>query len=80
MYICLCKAVSEKRIAAAVGEGACTLRDLTRELRVGTVCGKCIPAARETLSGCLSQRDGALPEATPASLPGPLATLERACE
>lgn len=54
MYICLCKAVSEKRIRAAVAEGACTMRDLTRELRVGSVCGKCVPAARVALAESLA--------------------------
>lgn len=53
MYICLCNAVSERRIQASVSEGACTMRDLTRELKVGTCCGKCIPAAREALAQAL---------------------------
>lgn len=50
MYICVCKAVTDTRIRTAVERGsALTLRDLTRELSVGTGCGKCVPAARELL-------------------------------
>jgi bacterioferritin-associated ferredoxin len=54
MFVCVCKAVSDKRIHAAVAEGrAVTLRDLTRELSVGTCCGKCVPLAREVLGQAL---------------------------
>lgn len=53
MYVCICKAVSEKRIARAVGEGATTLKDLRERTGLGTNCGKCVPQAyallRETL-------------------------------
>lgn len=72
MIICVCKAVPEARVKAAVEAGACTVRDLTRELRVGTCCGKCIPAARECLAAALSQRSSILdPPAVAASLPAP---------
>ena len=63
MYVCICKAVSESRIRRAVGEGACTLRDLTRELGLGTCCGKCVPAAREVLSSALPEVSAPLMQA-----------------
>lgn len=54
MFICVCKAVSDKRIRSAVAEGRVVhLRDLTRELSVGTCCGKCVPEARELLDQTL---------------------------
>ena len=53
MIICVCKAVSDRHIRAAVNCGATNLRDLTRELGVGTCCGKCVPEARATLSNSL---------------------------
>jgi bacterioferritin-associated ferredoxin len=53
MIICVCKAVSDRQIKAAVKEGATCMRDLTRDLGVGTCCGKCIPEARSTLSASL---------------------------
>lgn len=56
MYICVCKAVRERHIRAAVGRGVVHLRDLTRELGVGTCCGKCVPAAREALMAALDSR------------------------
>jgi bacterioferritin-associated ferredoxin len=53
MIICVCKAVSDRHIRSAVKGGATSLRDLTRELGVGTCCGKCVPEARATLSASL---------------------------
>jgi bacterioferritin-associated ferredoxin len=53
MIICVCKAVSDRQIKSAVKEGATCMRDLTRELGVGTCCGKCIPEARFALSASL---------------------------
>ncbi len=52
MIICVCKAVSDRHIRSAVKNGATTLRDLTRELGVGTCCGKCVPEAKAALSAC----------------------------
>ena len=56
MIICVCKAVSERHIRHAVKGGACSLRDLTRELGLGTCCGKCLPDARATLSASLDSQ------------------------
>jgi len=55
MIVCVCNAVSDRQIRAAVRGGACSLRDLTRELRVGTCCGKCVPEARATLAASLER-------------------------
>ena len=52
MIICVCKAVSERHIRSAVKNGATSMRDLSRELGVGTCCGKCVPEARAALSAC----------------------------
>ena len=62
MYICVCKAVSDRQIRRAVREeGVVSLRDLTRELELGTCCGKCVPLAREVLADALSAEHGAAP-------------------
>jgi len=53
MIICVCKAVSERHIRSAVKGGASSLRDLTRELGLGTCCGKCLPEAKATLTASL---------------------------
>jgi bacterioferritin-associated ferredoxin len=66
MYICVCKAVTDRKIQQAVNEGACSLRDLTRELGLGTGCGKCVPAAREVLGACLMRQSAAQQVEAPA--------------
>lgn len=50
MYLCVCKAVSERTARRAIREqGIVSLRELSRTHGVGTCCGKCVPAARELL-------------------------------
>ena len=56
MYLCICKAVSEKRFAKAVAEGATTLKDLREATGLGTGCGKCVPQAYQLLRDTLDQR------------------------
>jgi bacterioferritin-associated ferredoxin len=71
MIICVCKAVSDRHIKSAVKGGARSLRDLTRELGVGTCCGKCVPEARATLSASLDSRsESAVLAAAHACFPG----------
>lgn len=57
MIVCICKAVSDRRIRSAVAEGAVSLRDLSRELGLGTCCGKCVPQARAVLSETLATHE-----------------------
>ncbi len=59
MIVCVCKAVSDRHIRAAVKDGATQLRDLTRDLGVGTCCGKCLPEAKSALARCLGQHNAA---------------------
>jgi bacterioferritin-associated ferredoxin len=61
MIVCVCKAVSDRQIRAAVKGGANRLRDLTRDLGVGTCCGKCLPEAKAALSASLEAREAARP-------------------
>jgi len=56
MIICVCKAVSDKHIRSAVKGGATSLRELSRDLGVGTCCGKCVPEAKAALSASLELR------------------------
>ena len=53
MIICVCKAVSDRHIRSAVKNGAASVRDLTRELGLGSCCEKCLPEAKATLSAAL---------------------------
>lgn len=56
MYVCICKAVSDKRIVGAVGEGAVTLKDLRDRTGLGTGCGKCVPQGYQLLREALDAR------------------------
>ena len=49
MYVCLCKAVSDKAIKQHIANGACTMRELKAELGVGSQCGKCVCQASAIL-------------------------------
>lgn len=59
MFVCVCKAISDRQIRRAVREdGVTSLRELARFKGLGTCCGKCVPQARqllgEELSSCSS--------------------------
>lgn len=64
MYVCVCKAVSDKAINRAIDGGACSVRDLKNELGAGTNCGRCIPEMRRMLAERLP------------TVPGPIALAE----
>ncbi|MCG8393034.1 MAG: bacterioferritin-associated ferredoxin [Pseudomonadales bacterium] len=49
MYVCICKGITDNQIREAVGDGCDSLRDLRRELGVGSQCGKCARHARHVL-------------------------------
>lgn len=53
MYVCVCKAVSDKAIRAQVAAGACSMRELKQCLGVGSQCGKCVPVAQQMLADSL---------------------------
>lgn len=50
MYVCVCKAVTERQIETAVRAGARTMGDLRRELDVTRDCGRCASCARQCLA------------------------------
>lgn len=41
MYVCICKAVTERQLESAIGEGLCTRKQLFECFGVGGDCGKC---------------------------------------
>jgi bacterioferritin-associated ferredoxin len=41
MYVCVCKAVTDKEVENAIDDGACTVADVTRECGAGGDCGAC---------------------------------------
>lgn len=41
MYVCLCKAVTDRQIKEMINGGACSYAEVRKELGVATQCGKC---------------------------------------
>jgi bacterioferritin-associated ferredoxin len=52
MYLCNCNGITEREIQGAVELGCASVADLTRDLGVGSCCGKCVPDARQLLRRC----------------------------
>lgn len=55
MYVCICKGITEQHIKTLISEGASSVRDLYRELALGSQCGKCVGFAREVLTSELAE-------------------------
>ncbi|MCK5858495.1 (2Fe-2S)-binding protein [Abyssibacter sp.] len=54
MIVCVCNRVSDREIRERAQAAPCALRDLRRELCVGTQCAKCLPAALDVIRECSS--------------------------
>jgi bacterioferritin-associated ferredoxin len=51
MYICSCRAVTDRQICGAIADGACTLAEVARQCDgAGITCGGCQPLLRELLT------------------------------
>jgi bacterioferritin-associated ferredoxin len=55
MYVCLCRAVTDKAIKQAVENGCDTFREVRDELDVGTCCGMCVPETRHLIDETLAK-------------------------
>jgi bacterioferritin-associated ferredoxin len=51
MYICVCRAVTDRQLKSAIEGGACTRKELADCLGVGRVCGKCNADVKAMLDG-----------------------------
>jgi bacterioferritin-associated ferredoxin len=49
MFVCVCRAITEKNIRDAVQGGARTMKDLREQLGVGADCGCCGSCAKQCL-------------------------------
>jgi bacterioferritin-associated ferredoxin len=49
MYICVCKSITENQVNKAIEGGCCNKTGLRKKLGIGTVCGKCVPMAKQML-------------------------------
>ncbi|MBK5915351.1 (2Fe-2S)-binding protein [Rhodocyclus purpureus] len=63
MYVCVCKAVTERNIREAALAGARRLKDLRRELGVTSDCGLCAASAQACLRE--ARKAGAPVQSTP---------------
>ena len=50
MYVCHCRAVTDRRICEAIEAGACDAETVIRRCGAGGACGGCLPAVRELLA------------------------------
>lgn len=46
MYVCVCKALTEKDVHSAVAEGCNSVKELKRHLGLGSECGRCASCAK----------------------------------
>ncbi len=66
MWVCLCKAVNDRQIRAAINDGARSPEEIAARCRATTGCGGCLPlvcrmladhlAAEAYFSDCRSER------------------------
>ena len=63
MYICLCHGVTDSKIERAIEDGAVTMKMLSKELKVGSQCGKCCSCTKKVLNSKLMQ----IAEASPVA-------------
>jgi len=51
MYVCICKAVTEKILEECINKNSCvTVRHVSKNCQAGTQCGKCIPWIKKMLN------------------------------
>jgi len=49
MYVCVCKAVTDKQVTQAINQGVCSRRQLMQCTGAGGVCGKCTASIKAML-------------------------------
>ncbi|HVL92388.1 MAG TPA: (2Fe-2S)-binding protein [Acidimicrobiales bacterium] len=56
MYICHCRAVTDRTIRAAIGSGATTVSEVARRCGAGARCGGCWPALATLLAETVDEQ------------------------
>ena len=72
MFVCVCKAVSDKRIRQLVEEGVGSVRAISHATGLGTCCGACVPHAREIVAAARESQPMRLADLTQMQM-GPMA-------
>jgi bacterioferritin-associated ferredoxin len=57
MYVCVCKAVTDRQVTQAISQGACNLRELMQCTGAGGVCGKCAASLKALLNENTQNRE-----------------------
>ncbi|WP_026317690.1 (2Fe-2S)-binding protein [Algicola sagamiensis] len=50
MYVCICKAVTDRQIKKAMEAGCTSMREIKSCLGVGSQCGKCVIEASQMVN------------------------------
>lgn len=50
MFVCVCNAVRDRQIVAAVHDGVRGIKGVCLATRAGTTCGKCLPEVKRQLT------------------------------
>ncbi|GGD56576.1 bacterioferritin-associated ferredoxin [Lacimicrobium alkaliphilum] len=54
MFVCLCHGITDKQIAETVREqGIGNMRELRKQLGVGSQCGKCVQLAQQVVDNTI---------------------------
>lgn len=61
MYVCVCRAVTDRQIHHAVRDGVVTFEQLRMELGVARNCGRCRPMAMQIFHEARAQHFPGLP-------------------
>lgn len=56
MFVCVCKAVSDRKIRQAVDSGVHSVKGLKDRLGLGSCCGRCVPEARALIEQARNAR------------------------
>jgi bacterioferritin-associated ferredoxin len=57
MFVCSCRAVTDRTVDAAIVTGASTIRDVAERCGAGSRCGGCWPELQRLLDEHDAQRD-----------------------
>lgn len=68
MYVCLCKAVVERRIRDLIAQGAREVRDIQRACAAGSDCGACIATIKQMVHESKNVQEQSLPSSQPEKL------------
>jgi bacterioferritin-associated ferredoxin len=69
MYVCVCHAITDRDIGAAVSRGCGSLKDLRRQLGLGSCCGRCNGCANQMLRQIVESVTTPQPTAAACAVP-----------